>query len=122
MIISVFDYLNYKRYLKDKLDFFGKKERGWKVRAAAHIGCQASYLSQILNGKPDLTLDQAHKINQLFAHDKIESRFFILLVEYYRASSAELKEFINEQMQELMQTRFDLKKRLKNVSRDRNSI
>lgn len=115
MIISIFDFTNYKRYLREKLELLSKKERGWKVRAAAHIGCQASYLSQILNGKPDLTLDQAHKLNQLFSHDKIESRFFILLVEYHRAVSPELKEFLNEQMQELMRTRFDLKKRLKNT-------
>lgn len=113
MIINVFNYKNYKAYLSEKLEVLSKTERGWKQRAAEHIGCQPSYLSQILNGKPDLTLDQAHKINQLFLHDKIESRYFIILVEIGRAATKELRDFFLEQIQELRQSRFDLKKRLK---------
>lgn len=113
MVINVFNYKSYKAYLKDKLDSLSKSERGWKQKAADHIGCQASYLSQVLNGKPDLTLDQAYRLNQLFLHDKIESRYFILLVELGRCATKDLRDFFMEQITELQQSRFDLKKRLK---------
>lgn len=112
-MISIFNFKDYKHYLKSKLLELSKTERGWKQKTADHIGCQPSYLSQILNGKPDLTLDQAHLLNRLFLHDKIESRYFVLLVEHGRATTREFKEFLQEQMQELQQARFDLKKRLK---------
>lgn len=113
MIINVFNYSDYKLYLSDKLSFLGQTERGWKQKTAEYVGCQPSYLSQVLNGKPDLTLEQAVRINQLFFHDKVESRYFILLVELGRASTRELRDFFSEQIKELQQSRFDLKKRLR---------
>jgi uncharacterized protein (TIGR02147 family) len=82
---------------------------------AKHIGCQASYLSQILSGKPDLMLEQAHKLNGLFLHDKTESKFFMILVEMGRANSPELKQYYKDQLAELQTNRYDLKKRLKNT-------
>ena len=108
----IFNYSDYKLYLKDKLNYLCKNEWGYKQKAASHIGCQASYLSQIISGKPDLTLDQAHKLNQLFLHDKTETRYFILLVELGRAHSRELQNYLKEQIEEIKDARYDLKKRL----------
>jgi uncharacterized protein (TIGR02147 family) len=111
----IFDYDSYKPYLKDKLNFLNKKEWGYKQSTANFIGCQASYLSQILSGKPDLTLEQAHKLNSRFLHDKIEAKYFILMVEMGRANTHELKSFFLEQIQEIQANRYDLKKRLKST-------
>ena len=72
MIKSIFEYNNYKPYLADKLVFLGKKQKAYKQYVAKHIGCQPSYLSQILSGKPDLMLEQAHRLNSLFSHDKTD--------------------------------------------------
>lgn len=120
MIVNIFNYKDYKKYLSLKLETLGKKERGLKQKASDFIGCQPSYLSQILNGKPDLTLDQTHKLNQFFLHDKVESRYFIILVEMGRASSKDLRDFFMEQILELQQSRFDLKKRLKETDQISN--
>ncbi len=113
MTINIFKFSDYKQFLAQKLRALGSTERGYKKRTADYIGCQPSYLSQILGGKPHLTLEQAQKLNQYFLHDKIEARFFILLVELGRASTKDLKDFFIEQIHELQQSRFDLKKRLK---------
>lgn len=113
MVISMFDFSDYKPYLQKKLNILNKEEWGYKQKLAAHIGCKPSYLSQILNGKADLTIEQAHKLNTHFMHDKTESRYFILLVEKGRSISKELREFFDEQIIELQQNRYDLKKRLK---------
>ncbi len=109
---SIFDFKDYKPYLKLKLAQMGKGEKAFKRNTAKLIGCQPSYLSQILNGKPDLTLEQANKLNQRLLHDKSEAKFFIYLVEHSRANSHDLKDFFKEQMAELQTARFDLKKRL----------
>ncbi len=116
MIKSIFEYNDYKQYLAEKLIFLGKIQKAYKQHVAKHIGCQPSYLSQILSGKPDLMLEQAHRLNTLFSHDKTEAKFFILLVEYGRANSTELKQFFTEQITELQANRYDLKKRLKDTS------
>lgn len=113
MEISVFDYLDYKVYLRKKLELLSKKQRGFKQETAKLLGCKASYLSQILNSKPHLTPEQAHKLNSRFMHDKTESRYFVLLVELEKAGNYEYRDFIKEQVEELKQNRHDLKKRLK---------
>jgi len=114
-MITVFNFTDYKKYLSEKLAEIGKTERGLKQKVADHIGCQASYLSQVLNGKPDFTLDQAFKLNQVLHHDKVEAKYFILLVELSRAATKELKTFFLDQIKELQQMRFDLKKRLRDT-------
>lgn len=113
MIISVFNFTKYKPYLLKKIAFISKEDRTLRRRLAEHIQCQPSYLSQVLNGKPDLTLEQAHRLNQFFHHDKDESRYFILLVELERANTHDLKNFFREQIQDSQTLKFNLKKRLK---------
>jgi uncharacterized protein (TIGR02147 family) len=113
LAISVFEFDDYKRYLGRYLESRAKEERGYKSYFAESIGCQPSYLSQVINGKPEVTLEQAQRANIELKHDKLESRYFILLVEYSRSGSKDLRDFFKEQLSELKQQRFDLKKRLK---------
>lgn len=115
MVISVFDFDDYKRYLEARLDARGKEERGYRSRFAEKIGCQPSYLSQVINGKPELTLEQAHRASRELLHDKVEAKFFILLVEHSRAGTRDLRDFFREQLDEIKTSRFDLKKRLKST-------
>jgi uncharacterized protein (TIGR02147 family) len=115
MIISVFDHSNYKEYLEVQFKFMGKTHKAFRSHVAKFIGCLPSYLSQVLNGKPNFTLEQAFKINQLLNHDKLESKYFILLVEFERAGAIDLQNYFLEQLNEIKDSRFDLKKRLKDT-------
>jgi hypothetical protein len=87
--------------------------RGLRQKISEHIQCQPSYLSQVLNGNPDLTLEQAQRLNGFLHHTSIESRYFILLVQLARAGTQDLKELFLDQIKEIQKSRFDLKKRLK---------
>lgn len=113
MGFSVFEYDNYKHYLSEKITQMAADDRSYRRRLCEDVRCQTSYLSQVLNGRPDFTLEQAIRLNQFLLHDKSESRFFIYLVEKSRAGTTELRQFFQEQLTELKKTRFDLKKRLK---------
>lgn len=113
MIFNLFEFNDYKAYLSEKITHEAGKDRSYRTRLSEFIQCQPSYLSQVLNGRPDFTLEQAHRLNQFLLHDKIETRFFILLVEKSRSGTRELKQFFTEQIEDAKKTRFDLKKRLK---------
>jgi uncharacterized protein (TIGR02147 family) len=113
MNFNLFNYSDYKVYLAEKITHQAREDRSFRSRLSEHVQCQPSYLSQVLNGKPDFTLEQAHRLNHFFLHDKVEARFFILLVEKSRAGTRELKQFFNEQIEDARKARFDLKKRLK---------
>ncbi|MGE3609767.1 MAG: TIGR02147 family protein [Bacteriovoracaceae bacterium] len=113
MKIDLFKFSNYKQYLSEKIEYEAKQQKGYRIQLCEHIGIQASYLSQVLNGRPDLTLEQGHKLNSFFSHTKEETKLFMLLLEKSRAGTRDLEKYFKEQIEELQQVRFDLKKRLK---------
>lgn len=113
MKINLFDYDDYKSYLNVRITEEASAEKGYRSRLSEFVQCQQSYLSQVLKGRPDFTLEQACRLNQFLHHDKTESKYFILLVEKSRSGTKELEKFFNEQINELKKERFHLKKRLK---------
>ncbi len=50
--MSVFSFRSYKEFLKS-VTIIHKNERGFQAKLAKACGCQASYLSQVLNGKAE---------------------------------------------------------------------
>lgn len=115
MNFNLFNYDDYKVYLTERITYQAGLDRSYRTKLSEFVQCQPSYLSQVLNAKPDFTLEQAHRLNQFFLHDKVEARFFILLVEKSRAGTKDLKQFFQDQILEAKKARFDLKKRLKDT-------
>lgn len=109
---SVFDYIDYKNYLHDKISTSPAKGRGLKLQMAQALGVQTAYISQVLNKDPNFNLEQAMKLNHFWHHSKDESRYFCLLITYARAGSHELREFIKEQLNDIHEKRKSLKNRL----------
>ncbi|RYZ82615.1 MAG: DUF4423 domain-containing protein [Proteobacteria bacterium] len=107
----MFSYNNYKSYLIERIEQ-DSEARGLKKKIAEAIQCQASYLSQVLHGNPDLTLDQANRLNNFFHHTVRESRYFLLLLQVSRAGTADLKALFEAEVSEKQKENFDLKTRL----------
>ncbi len=109
---QLFEYVDYKKYLKDKIAS-DEQARGLRIKISRFIGCQPSYFSQVLNSKPHLMLEQASLINQFLQHSQIEAQYFILLVNFARAGTSDLKRHFAEQMSEVQKAQFHLKTRFK---------
>jgi uncharacterized protein (TIGR02147 family) len=95
---SIFDFENYKDYL----EFFEKTrknfEKGFRSKLAEHIGCQSGYISHVLNGNAHLSLEQTMKAASFLGLDKREQKYFLLLVEYARAGTPELKNHFKDEL------------------------
>src|SRR4051812_17297224 len=92
MHASVFEYESYKKYLEFRL-----AGKGRKAQFAQRIGCQPSFLSQVLRGKPSLSLEQGVLANDYFQHSTPEARHFLSLLQFERAGSSRLRtHFQNE--------------------------
>jgi uncharacterized protein (TIGR02147 family) len=76
------------------------------------MGCQTAFLSQVLHGHPQLSLEAGEKLNPSLGHSKDEAAFFLLLVQYARAGTEGLREFFRAQMREIVARRESLKERL----------
>jgi uncharacterized protein (TIGR02147 family) len=107
------DYTDYRKYLDAALDQAALTQRGARTRFSEFLGFKSGYISQIVKGQSDLSLEQAARANLFFGHTEEESRYFVLLVNHARAGSVELKSIFQGEIDELRERYLDLKTRFK---------
>jgi len=109
---TIFDFKNYKLYLQSFIESRPYAGRGVRMAMAKHLSSPVSHISQILNGKSQLTLDQAESMNDFIGHTQEEAQFFFLLIELEKASTEALRKRLFFQMQQILEKRLILKDRL----------
>ena len=111
--MQLFESTDYKKYLTTSLDKLSEKKRGVRTQFAEALNCQPGYISQTLNGMAHLSLEQAELANGFLGHTDEESEYFLLLVQYARASTTSLKIRLEKQMQRYQEQHLNLKHRFK---------
>ncbi len=112
---SVFDFGDYRSYLLFALGPAGHRT-GARTRACKELGCHATYLSQVLTDKVELSLEYGEAFNRFFKHRANEADYFILLLLRDRAGSAQLRERFQTQIEAIRSRQRSLKSRVKEVS------
>lgn len=110
-LINIFRYLDYRKYLKQVIHK-DESTRGFQGRLASAAGCQRSYLSQVLNGSQNLTLEHAMGIADFLDLSDLEVDYFILLIQYQKISQPELKTKIKGKLNQTRARAENLKDRL----------
>ena len=90
MNTSIFQFQSYRAYLKERLEALGPKS-GQKRKAAEALAVHTTFISQVVLGKADLSLDQGERMNLFLKHNDFESEYFINLIIYERAVDPSLK-------------------------------
>lgn len=108
---SVFDFVDYKAYLRFRMARMERGGRGFRSELARVVGCQTGYVTQVLSGSANFSLEQATKINKLLGHTRLEERFFMLLIDYARAGTSDLKRHFSELIEEAIASHLNLKER-----------
>jgi uncharacterized protein (TIGR02147 family) len=111
--VDLFRYSDYKLYLKDKFYTYPSHGHGIQAKVAEVCGCNPSYISQVLNGVPHLTLEQTVAISDWLGHNKLEGKYFLTLVQMSKAGSLALKKVFQEEAAELKQSSLNIKKRVR---------
>jgi len=96
---DLFEYQDYREYLTGWIANQPKRGRGMIAALAKAARCQSPYFSRVLLGKAQLSLEQAHALQRPLGHNRSETAYFILLVEWARAGDRELKTFFLEQLE-----------------------
>lgn len=106
---AVFDFREYKEYLRVALAARAADgERGPRSRLAEALQCQAAYISRVLEGDAQLSLEQAERVNAYLGHAKDECEFFFLLVQHDRAGSPGLRSYFKSKIDRLVEERLNL--------------
>ncbi len=109
---DIFDYREYKAYLRAIIAAKPKGGRGVRMALANALGATVSHISQVLGGSSHLSFEQAEGVNEYFGHTQEEANFFLLLVQFDRAGTAALRKRLEGQIQAILEKRLILKERL----------
>ena len=93
---NVFDYLDYRAYLRDLIQ---KSPRGLQTKMAEAAECQATYLIRVMKENAHLTEDQAFRIARFLKKPANETHYFLNLLRYERASDPDLKRYYHAQLE-----------------------
>ena len=114
--MSIYGFDQYREYILNLVKSKPNGGRGELLKIAKQAKIHTTTLSQILRGDRELSLEQAVSCAEYFGLTEPETRYFLLLVQYNRAGSKLLKDFLKKQVEELRQQRTEL---VNVVNRDR---
>lgn len=109
---SAFDFDDYKSYLVAVEASRKSFERGFRSKLASFIGCQSGYISHVLNGTANLSLEQALLVSRFLNMNDQEEDYFLLLVEHLRAGTNELREHFDKKLAAVRDLHLNVKKRV----------
>lgn len=87
------------------------RPRGFQTIFAKAIGCQASYLIQVVKGKADLKEEQALSAANFLGFSRFQRDYFLLLVGKARAATPPLRSMYMEKISAMRQAHDELKNR-----------
>jgi uncharacterized protein (TIGR02147 family) len=110
-MMNLYDFSNYKDFLKNLVS--GEDGyRGLRSELAKAMRCQAAYLTQVINAKADLTEEHGLRLSKHLSFSKLESQYLLLLIRHARASSPELKGYLEVEREEVRLRAQDLRHRV----------
>ncbi len=124
MYKPIYEFAHYRDYLASVLNQGGKRS-GRRLQLAKHLGVHTTFISQILNSKSELSLEQAELTNEFFKHNTQEADFFIELVLFSKAGSIKLKNRFKDRIEFKRKQSLNIRERLEpthQISQDEENV
>jgi len=109
---SIFDFKDYKAFLNEWLLSQPNSGRGIRGKLGEAVGCQLSFVSQVLQGEAHFNLEHGERISQFLQHSEEETNFLLLLIQYARAGTENLRKHLKRQIEKVLEHRLTLKNRM----------
>lgn len=88
---SIFDFTNYKTFVKEWIQTRPDGGRGQLSRIGKLLNISSVSVSHIFNGPRDLSAEQAEELSDFFNFTETETAYFILLVQIERSGTERLR-------------------------------
>ena len=109
--MRIWEFVDYRSYLTSKLGAEGSRT-GLRKKLAAAIPVHTTFVSQVLKGRTEFSLEQAEAINLFLEHTDDEGEYFILLILKDRSENDKLKKRFEKKIQVMRDERLNIKNRL----------
>lgn len=110
--VAIFEFTDYRLYLKSHLKQLPKKGRGELTKISAHLRVNTTLLSQVMAGGRELSLEQVFDLSEYLGHTELESEYFSLLVQCERAGTQKLKNHLRRRIELKQQEALQLSRRI----------
>lgn len=110
--MNVFEAENYKKLVLERLKGFPKAGHGQFRKIAERLRVHPVIITQVFKGSRELSEEQAIELADYLGFTKLESQYFLSLVQIERAGTVKLKEHHQERLKELQSQSKDLKTRV----------
>jgi len=106
--MSIFNYLDYRSYIRDLA-----KQRGRGARAewAEAMGVQKGYLTQVLKDRAHISLEQADRLAAYLGLNDGEKDYLLLLLQKERSGTPSLESHFQKKLAEVRDKQLSVRKR-----------
>lgn len=111
--MSIFEYSDYRQFLRLYIDHLPKRGRGEINRMAQFIGVHPSLLSQVLADQKNLSLEQAQLLCEYLGFIPTEMEYFLCSVQFQKAGTAKLRAYFKEKLHDLRKSSIELSERVR---------
>lgn len=103
---------DYRKFLRSYLDKRAPRGRGEITKIASHMGVHSTFVSQVLAGTKEFSIEQSFAAGEYLQLTKAESKYFLLLVQRDRAGNTKLRKFFDDEIADLKKSLEALSNRL----------
>lgn len=111
--MSIYEFIDYKKFLKKWLEDQPKQGRGLIRKMADHLRISSTMMSHILSGEKNFSLEAANDLAVFIGMDDAESEYFLLLLFYAKAGSFALRERFKKKILSEQKRAREITKRVK---------
>ena len=112
MADTVYEFDDYKKFIKSSFSKQENSGRGQRFRLAQFLGCQDSYISLVLNGDRQFSVEQAEGTARFLHLGEEEKEFFILLLLRERAGTVQARRYFSSKLDEKRRAFQDFRSRV----------
>lgn len=100
MKLDLYKFDHYRKHLESMIKAHAA-EYGYKSKLAKAAGCRNSFISQVLSGSYDFSLDHAIGLSKFWKFGEAEREYYLALVGLAKAATAPLREHYRETLSRL---------------------
>lgn len=109
---NLFEFSDYRAYLNACLAL-GRRERRFNLTQLSQVArVHPTFLSHILGGDKQLSLEQAVLISDFLGHSRLEQDYFLVLIQLDRAGSERLRQHWADKKDQLQREKSRIHRRL----------
>ncbi len=111
---DIFNYLDYRKLIKDRVKLSKKGQRGWTLqRLAERAAIQPPYLTNVLKERAHLNSDQLYNVSKNLGLNSEEIRFSLLLLDWERSANEERRTNLKNEIEAIRKQKLKTETHLK---------